>query len=202
MSAAEQETPLDGPSAAREEPQGSILGDLRAIRQAKASEAPPTYPLDIAGYGTPSRLTVVYRYPTAGYSAALAGAELERLGKDKDARVNGNADILVVCCASLLGKRPDGTFVNLDTDEPVTLDEVTDPAFPAARFNKTLAEKFGIEVGDAERVARFVCREVFSPGAQQTGRHEGDMALIAHGNLVFNWLQGANRAADEETAGE
>lgn len=198
---------LDAPQApsngAQGAPTGSILDDLRAIRQEKAEAAPPTLVLDVAGYGEPSRLAVVYRYPAAGYDSALKAAQHERMRAEKDATLNGNADLLIVCCASLVGKRPDGKIVNLLTDEVLEPAEVVDPAYPASRFNATLAEKLGIEIGeDVERKARFVCRHVFSPGAQRNGRYEGDLGLIAHGNLVFAWLQGVNRERDEEQAGE
>lgn len=181
----------------------SILDDLRAERERKATAAPPTMALDVPGYGEPSRLAVVYRYPAAGYESALKAAQVERAGADKDSSLNGSADLLIVCCASLVGKRPDGTLVNLDTDEVVKPEEVVEPTYPASRFNKTLADKLAIRVGeDVERKGRFICREVFSPGAQQHGRYEGDLALIAASNIVFAWLQGVNREREEEQAGE
>lgn len=189
-------------------PQGSILDDLRAVRTRKADATPPTLTLAIAGYGEPSRLGVVYRYPTAGYEVVIEATDLERLGTEKDAQLHGNADLLSACCASLVGRRPneDGktfTLLNLDTDEPVTEAQVIDQGFPAVRFNRALADKLGILCGpDVEKVARFVCREVFSPGGQATGRYEGDIALIAHGNVIFQWLQGVERDRETEQAGE
>lgn len=196
------ESAQDGP------PSRSILDEIRAARERKASAAPPTLTLAIAGYGEPPRVAVVYRYPTAGYEAVTAATDLEQLSGEKDARLHGNCDLLVACCASIVGRRPnaDGstfTLLNIDTDEPVTEEQVVEQTFPATRFGQALADKFGILCGpDVQKVPRFVCREVFSPGAQATGRHEGDLALIAHGNIVFQWLQGVERDRTEEQAGE
>lgn len=185
---------------------GSILAGVQAARERARGERAPTIALVIPGYE--GRLACVYRFPTGGYKVAVKAAERETNKLDEQAQINGNADLLIACCASIVGRDPNGdggngSLVNLLTNEPIQEEDVLAPDYDALRFNKTLAKLLSIEVGDdLQHPGRYICREVFSPRKESTGIYEGDLSLIANGNVVFRWLQEGELRIDEETAGE
>lgn len=192
----EQEpTEVDAPTS-----DGSILGDLRQMRERKAQEAPPTFDLEVPGYGVPSRVVIRYRYPKAGYKVAVKAGETEFGSKSPDAKIDGNSDLLIACCGSVIGRTADGTLIDLRTERPLGENEIPDPPM---QLGKDVAEAFRIEVPDeVERKSRFIVRHLFSPRAERTGAYDGDVALIAAGNAVYRWLAGAAASLDDDFAGE
>lgn len=192
---------VDDLPAPGEAPATSLLGQLQARRKEAQTASQPTLALVIAGYK--NGLAAVYRFPDGGGDVAMKAAERERAEADKEARVNGSADLLIACVASLVGRRPDGTLVNLDDDSTIEAADTLDPGYPALRFNKTLARKLGINVErEMKRPGRYVARQIFSPRFDSTGIYEGDLALIAQSNFVFEWLQDTEGGFAEELSGE
>lgn len=205
-SADELAGPQDYPHAVQEPSDGSILGNLRQRRAEAAQEADPYLVLDIPGYEPPggqkSALAVVYRHPQGGYKAALKALEVEFQGKGPDKRLEGNADLLIACCACIVGQDEQGQLYDLRDDSPLSAEEALEHANPL-RFNAELAEKLGIVLpAEKGKVGRFVVRQVFNREAQATGRYLRDLAIIGTGNAVFAWLGGANVQAEEVLEGE
>lgn len=178
---------------------GSILGELRAMRDRKGHENPPTVDFDVPGYGTPSALVIRYQYPSGGYQAAVNAAQAE-FTNAPDARIEGNADLLMACCASVLGRNRDGKLVELATNRVLGPGEIPNPPL---KLGRPVAEALGIAVpAEVKRPGRFIVRHLFSPRAALTGVYDGDVALIAQGNAVYAWLAGAKADLDDELSGE
>jgi hypothetical protein len=183
----------------RAEPErdGSILGDLRALREEKAEEAAPTLDLDVPGYE--GRLFVRYGYPRGGYERATKAAETEFRSREKDKTLHGNADLLAACCVAVLGRDAQGRTCDLLTDRLLGEEEIPEPPL---RFDRQLADALAIDVPDSvERPSRFIVRSLFS--VRGLGNNaEGDVALISAGNRVFAWLAGVRQDFDEQLVGE
>jgi len=177
---------------------GSVLGDLRALRERKAADAAPTLDVDVPG--TEGRMLIRYGYPASGTAALRKAAQAERAAKSGDADVEANAAILVACCLSVLGRDSKGRIIDLLTDRVLGEHELPDPPL---RLDERLAGALGITVPpEVERKGRFIARHLFSPRAAKTGAYDGDLSLIAQADIVYAWLSGAEIKVDEETAGE
>lgn len=185
---------------------GSILGRLRVMREDAAQEAEPTLVLDVPGYEPPgqrfSALAVVFRYPPDGYKAALKTTEVERRGKGPDPALEGNADLIIACCASIVGKDEQGKLYDLASDAQITPEDALSLAKPT-RFDRAFAEQMRIDVpASLAKPGRFIVRQVFNPRAQATGKYTGDLALVGAANRVFAWLANETAVIDEALEGE
>jgi len=188
---------LDPPTEVMPERDGSILGDLRALREEKAEAEAPTLDLDVPGYE--GRLFVRYGYPPGGYERAVKAAETEFRSQERDRTLHGNADLLSACCVSVLGRDARHRTVDLLTDRPLAEGELPEPPL---RFDARLAEALQIEVPESvSRPSRFIVRSLFSVRGLGQGA-EGDVALITTGNRVFAWLSGIRNEFDEALVGE
>jgi hypothetical protein len=197
MAATEEPTREFDVLADEPERDGSILGELRALREEKAEAAAPTLDLDVPGYD--GRLFVRYGYPPGGYEKAVRAAEVEFRSQERDRTLHGNADLLAACCVSVLGRDAQGRVVDLLSDRPLEANEVPEPPL---RFDRSLAEALGIEIPDTvTKRSRFIVRSLFSVRGLGQGA-EGDVALISAGNRVFAWLAGVRQDFDEALVGE
>lgn len=187
------------PDAGQNGSGGSLLDEVRAMRERKLTESARQIRLVIPGYE--GRLAVIYRYPETGYERVVRAVEHETRGATPNARIEAACDLLVACCASVVGRNP-------DTDETLHLltgEVIPDGELPEAplRFDRNLADRLGIETPpEVKGVNRHVCRNVFSPRGMAQGIYDGDLSLISTSNVLFNWLNGAEVQVDEELLGE
>lgn len=195
------ERPADGPEMADtpEQGGGSILDSIRTMRSERLAD--PSRLLDLIVPQYHGRIAILYRYPETGAEAAIKAVERERRGDTPNARIEGASDLLVACCASVVGRDPETkALLDLKTGATLAENELPENVY---RFDRRFAEAVNIEVpGEVKGVARHVCRQLFSPRGAATGVYDGDLSLYAHSNVVYSWLQGAEVEVDEELSGE
>lgn len=175
---------------------GSFLAELRAMRERMVEEAAPRLELEVPNNA--GRIWAVYQFPPEGYQKVTAAMEGSRRGKDPDALLNNASDLLLACCASIVGRRA-GRRVDLLTDRFLG-DELPDPPL---RINRQLGEALQIELpSDVSHVNRYILRHLFSPRAQATGEYAGDMAIIDQADDVLAWLSGRDQQLARDFSGE
>jgi hypothetical protein len=187
----------------------SVLDAIRDVREQKLGEKPRRIAINVPAYidskGNP-RVSVIYAYPEGGYERVMRALRRERQGlamNDATMRLEGAGDLLLAACVSVVGVGLDGRYVDLLTNADLgTQGDVEPPATPL-RFSRKLAELFDIEIPEGvESVPRFILRNVFSPRGAKTGVYEGDPAISATSDAVYEFINGVDLVADEDSLGE
>lgn len=180
---------LDAPAAGG--PAGSVLSHLQHTRDEIVRAE--TKPLTLVVPRWKGALGIRYQYPEAGSDAIVDAVErAQNAGAGHDQLLEANSDVLIACCADVVGRVPGGKWQPLDATNPAPL-----------RITSRLANLLGIAVPDNLRSpGRYILRNVFSPKGEATGIYEGDLSLMSQSGRVITWLNDGEDRADERLSGE
>lgn len=138
-------------------------------------------------------LAIRFEYPDGGADAILNAVVRAQQSNDSQTLFDANLSVLVACCAGVMGRQPGGEWQPLDPEDPRPL-----------RFNERLAGLLQITVPDlkGKNPAKTICRHVFSPRAESTGKYEGDISLLRVADQVITFLSTGQASADARLVGE
>jgi hypothetical protein len=179
------------PGASSDVPAGSsVLAHLHQRKQ-EIEQAETSFELlEVPAWE--GALAIRFEYPDGGSDQIINAVVKAQQVNKKGMVLDANLDLLVACCADVVGRQPGGEWERLDPTDDRPL-----------RFGARLAGLLQMQVPDTKgNPAKWICRNVFSPKAHLEKKYVGDVQLMAIADRVVTFLQTGRSSAGETLAGE